>query len=381
MNARLAAAASLLALSGWTAQAPAHSIGVSRGTYQLTERGVSAEIVFDRDELGPGAAKAAGLADRVHVSTEIAPCECTLTRTRDGADSTLELGLDFDCPPDSGRRSIRLDFWESLAAGHRHVVTAAPGARATRVLSFEHDDEFELVSTEPAPRESLESNGGAGSAPLSPPSWLGWLRYGVEHIWGGADHLLFIFALVLGVQSFRALAKITLTFTLAHSITLALAAAGVLAPPASIVEPLIAVSIAFVAFENVIKHRSRTLTVFAFGLVHGFGFAGALAEIGLSPWGQPGALALFNIGVELGQLALLCVCVPLVAWLGGRRWFQARAVPCLNAAIGVVSLVWFSERVSAALTDDAAREAFALTADVGRFDSAHPRAQRGPSTM
>jgi hydrogenase/urease accessory protein HupE len=241
-------------------------------------------------------------------------------------------------------------------------VTAAEGARVTRPASFAGDDELELIATA-APLSSNETSSNA----LGPaPSQLGWIRYGVEHNWGGADHLLFIFALVLGVQSFRALARITLTFTLAHSITLAVAALGVLTPPRGLVEPLIAASIAFVAYENAKHRRSRAGIVFAFGLVHGFGFAGALEEIGLFPWDQPGALAGFNVGVELGQLALLCISVPLLGWLGRRNWFRARAVPCVNAAIAVVSLVWFSERVAAALATDSKLESLAITAVVNR---------------
>ena len=383
MKACLTTGAVVVALAGWAANCAAHSIGVSRGTYQLTEHGVSAEMVFDRDELGPGAASAAaGFAERIHVTTGAEPCECTLTHTQEGAASSLQLRLDFDCPTASGRRAIRLDFWDSLAAGHRHLVTAAEGARATKPLSFVHAAEFELLSTEPAPLAGGgDSNAGALVAPVqSAPSWLGWLRYGIEHIWAGADHLLFVFALVLGMQSFRELARVTLTFTLAHSLTLALAATGMVTPPATLVEPLIAASIAFVALENVTRRRSRTVTVFAFGLIHGFGFAGALEEVGLFSWERPEALALFNLGVEMGQLALLCACVPLVAWLGKRRWFHARALPCLNAVIGLVSLVWFSERVSTALTGNAGRDPVALAVSLSRADRSPHASRRGVPT-
>ncbi len=368
---RTLAGAAALAAASWTSLAAAHSIGVSHGTYRLTEAGVTADIVFDRAELGPGAARAAAaLADRVYVSAAGEPCECTLTHTREGAAaSSLELRLEFACPARSERLAIRLDFWPSLAEGHRHVVTAAEGARATRPLSFAQDDAFELVADAAGP---LSSEAAASSEALRPaPSWLGWIRYGVEHIWGGADHLLFIFALALGVQGFRALARITLTFTLAHSITLALAAAGVLTPPPGIIEPLIAASIAWVAFENVKNRRSRIGSVFAFGLIHGFGFAGALEEIGLSPWKEPGALACFNLGVELGQIALLCISVPLLAWLGRLEGFRARALPCLNAALAVVSLVWFSQRVSAALSGDSRPEPALAALDAGPQRAQH----------
>ena len=132
---------------------------------------------------------------------------------------------------------------------------------------------------------------------------------GVDHILpGGLDHILFVIALCLASTRVRALVIQISSFTVAHTATLGLAGAGVIAPPASIVEPLIAATIAFVAVENLFfkdMNRWRPLIVFGFGLVHGLGFAGFFGELGLPPNQFWSALLGFNLGVEIGQLSVV----------------------------------------------------------------------------
>ena len=138
---------------------------------------------------------------------------------------------------------------------------------------------------------------------------------GVDHILpGGLDHILFVIALCLASTRVRALVIQISTFTVAHTATLGLAGAGVIAPPAEIVEPLIAATIAFVAVENLVFkdiNRWRPLIVFGFGLVHGLGFAGFFGELGLPPNQFWSALLGFNLGVEIGQLSVVAVVVLL----------------------------------------------------------------------
>ncbi len=137
--------------------------------------------------------------------------------------------------------------------------------------------------------------------------------HGIEHILGGYDHLLFVFALLLIVRSTRALVWTITAFTLAHSITLALATLGVVHVPGPPVEAAIAFSILLLASEIVRMRRGESsvtarwpwVIAFCFGLLHGFGFAGALSEIGLPRGDIPLALFAFNVGVELGQLAFI----------------------------------------------------------------------------
>jgi len=179
-------------------------------------------------------------------------------------------------------------------------------------------------------------------------------RMGTIHILEGADHLLFVLALLLIVSGLGPLVKAVTAFTVAHSITLALATLGVVHVPAAPTEAIIALSILFLATEIVHKHNGQfSLTesypwviAFIFGLFHGLGFAGALSEIGVPQHEVPLALFMFNVGVETGQLLFIAVVVSLIAMLK-RIPFTApqgswRVMPY---AIGSVAAFWTIERV------------------------------------
>ena len=173
---------------------------------------------------------------------------------------------------------------------------------------------------------------------------------GAHHIASGWDHLVFLLGLVLLSRSLRDLLLVVSAFTVAHSLTLCVAAAGLVTPPGSLVEPAIALSIAYVGLCNVFqRQRAHGLALaFGFGLIHGFGFAGALAET-LGPQALDGhgwlfGLAAFNLGIECFQVALLCVVVPLLRYGARLRWAPlARR----GAAHGVLwaGLSWFALRV------------------------------------
>src|SRR5262245_37142119 len=145
---------------------------------------------------------------------------------------------------------------------------------------------------------------------------------GISHILGGYDHLLFLAALLLGVRRLRSVITIVTAFTVAHSLTLSLATLGLVRIPAMVVEPLIAASIVFVGVENLYRGQvdSRWKLTFVFGLVHGFGFASALRELGIGTAGTTIAvpLGLFNAGVEVGQIAVAMVLWPVVHQLNAR---------------------------------------------------------------
>ncbi len=181
-----------------------------------------------------------------------------------------------------------------------------------------------------------------------------YLALGVEHILLGIDHLLFVLALLLLVKGRRRLIGTITAFTVAHSITLAAATLGFLNVPVAPVEAVIALSIVFVAAEIVHGERGREgltarapwIVAFVFGLLHGFGFAGALHEVGLPSHAIPLALFLFNVGVEVGQLLFVAVALVLLG-LGSRplasapRW--AAQAPAY--AIGTVAMFWTLQRV------------------------------------
>jgi len=187
-----------------------------------------------------------------------------------------------------------------------------------------------------------------------------YLKLGVTHILGGIDHLMFVFGLLLLVGPGRQLVAAITAFTVAHSLTLAASALGWVTAPASVIEALVALSIVFVALELTRKPSTETLTrqkpwlvAFTFGLLHGFAFAGALAEIGLPPGAAVPALFLFNVGVEIGQLAAVFAAL-------GALWVIARlgrAVPERTPAltrlapayvIGSFAAYWFLERLALA---------------------------------
>ncbi|MEO1152177.1 MAG: HupE/UreJ family protein [Pseudomonadota bacterium] len=178
-----------------------------------------------------------------------------------------------------------------------------------------------------------------------------YIKIGVGHILpGGTDHILFVLALFLASTRLRSLILQISTFTVAHTITLALAASGLVTPPASIVEPLIALSIAFVAIETIVFRelpRWRLLVVFGFGLFHGLGFAGFIRDVGMPPQQFWSSLIGFNVGVELGQIGVVAAAflirIPVLRALGGTmatppqgyRQFVVIPASLLIALIGV----------------------------------------------
>jgi hydrogenase/urease accessory protein HupE len=175
---------------------------------------------------------------------------------------------------------------------------------------------------------------------------------GVHHIAIGPDHILFVLGLLLLGGGLARLLKIVTAFTAAHSLTLALAALGLVHVQSRIVEPLIALSIVFVAFET-LRARSgradrRALLAFGFGLVHGFGFASVLAEFGLPREALGWSLAGFNVGVELGQACIVLLVAPALGWIAKRSpALHARIVRVLALAIAAAGGFWFVQRVLA----------------------------------
>lgn len=183
-----------------------------------------------------------------------------------------------------------------------------------------------------------------------------YITIGVRHILPtGLDHILFVLALFLSSTRLRALVLQISAFTVAHTVTLGLAAAGVIAPAGNVVEPLIAATIAFVAIENLYMKdlpRWRIYVVFLFGLVHGLGFAGFFGELGLPPGQFWSALIGFNIGVEIGQLSVVAVALILSLVLRRRLAAQGKSymyrrwvVVPLSIMIGATGLFWTLQRL------------------------------------
>jgi hydrogenase/urease accessory protein HupE len=279
----------------------------------------------------------------------------------------IEARLPENCDPRSEQASV----WDGTAYLARWIARCTGGleGRSIRIEGLERTSTDVLVRFELA-------GGASGTRRLTPadPSFTvapqpgllevarTYLVYGVEHILLGIDHLLFVLALLLLVRGVGRIVATVTAFTLAHSITLAGATLGVVHVPVPPIEAAIALSIAFVAAEIVHGRRGRPglterypwIVAFAFGLLHGFGFASALAEVGLPQASIPIALLLFNVGVEVGQL-LFIACVLAIIVLSRRIARQAAlprpawawAVP--PYLIGSLAALWVIERTAAFL--------------------------------
>ena len=177
-----------------------------------------------------------------------------------------------------------------------------------------------------------------------------YISIGFEHIVPrGADHILFIIGIFLLSTRLKPLLWQVTMFTLAHTLTLALSMKGIISLPSSIVEPLIALSIAYVGIENIFAHslhKSRLVLVFLFGLLHGLGFAGVLSDFGMPPNAFATALISFNVGVELGQLAVILVAYFAVGiWFRDKPWYHQRITVPGSLIISVIGLYWTYDRL------------------------------------
>jgi len=177
-----------------------------------------------------------------------------------------------------------------------------------------------------------------------------YLQLGFTHILPlGYDHILFVLSLFLLSPKLKPVLWQATAFTVAHSITLGLAMLKVITPTPAIVEPIISISIIYVALENIFSPRlkkSRIGIVFLFGLVHGMGFANALADLGLPPNAYLTSLVMFNVGVELGQIAVIVSAFLLFGkWFGDKPYYRRRVVIPLSIAIAAVATYWTVERI------------------------------------
>lgn len=216
---------------------------------------------------------------------------------------------------------------------------------AMLLVSLRDGREYQQVLSAEQPRFTLPEEPGAGQVMTD------YSRLGIEHIWTGLDHLLFVFGLLLLVRNIRSLLFTITAFTVGHSITLSLVTLGVIGYPVGLVEFSIAVSIFWLAVvltqpdRGGVFHRHPWWLAGGFGLLHGMGFAGALVETGLPQANLPLALLFFNVGIELGQIAFILVVVLFWALLRrplGEWQRQLRPLPVY--LLGVLSASWCIER-------------------------------------
>ena len=263
-------------------------------------------------------------------------------RSRLDENNNVELRLDFGATIFSSLE-IQSKLIASLPLGHRQYLQIQNSTGQTifeRLLSATTDRATVQVPHIDASTVALEAVR----------SFTNFLCLGVKHILTGYDHLLFLFGLLLVARGFFASLGIITSFTIAHSITLAVATLHLVQIPSRIVEPLIAASIVFVGIENLLRGdipAARRMVAFGFGLIHGFGFASALREAGIGS-GTGGILLplfSFNLGVELGQIMVAAVALPIIWKLRDNPMFIARWAPACSAAVVLLGSFWFVQRV------------------------------------
>lgn len=249
--------------------------------------------------------------------------------------------LRFAVPPGVSV-ALQLTRLRQLPPNHREFVLITDGADQTLAQKF-------LTAQDPRVAVRLSANSTAPE-PRATPTFASFFLLGVEHIWTGYDHLLFLFGLLIVCRRFRSIATIVSCFTVAHSLTLAAATLNLVVLPSRWVEPAIAASIAFVGIENLVRGgaepRGRFVLTFAFGLIHGFGFASALRDLGVGN-GAGGALVplvSFNLGVEFGQIAVAAIALPIVWQLRRKDQFVRFGVPALSSLVAAAGLYWFAAR-------------------------------------
>ncbi len=263
-------------------------------------------------------------------------------RSRLDENNNAEVLLNFDAVA-FFNLEIQSKIIASLPLGHRQYLQVQNSTGETlfeRLLSAAADHAIVKIP-------DAHSSIGAFEAARS---FANFLCLGVKHILTGYDHLLFLFGLLLVARGFFSSLGIITSFTIAHSITLAVATLHLVQIPSRIVEPLIAASIVFVGIENLLRGdipTARRMVAFGFGLIHGFGFASVLREAGIGS-GTGGIilpLFSFNLGVELGQIMVAALALPIIWKLRENPMFIARWAPACSAAVVLLGSFWFVQRV------------------------------------
>lgn len=346
-------AALLVLLAAWTAPAGAHT-GGSTGFARISLHGqtVRYSLTLATDLPGgsgvgaalDGVTKGGGdydalaglVARKVTVSGDgraCAPVPGTVTPPAPDRRTAI-IVVHYACAAAMRELTVRDDLFDTFGADYHTLA------------NFAHPDGDQQFVFQPDRREAQMPVARSATGKAAPSSAFAFFELGVEHILLGFDHVLFVAALLLGGGGLGTLLGIVTAFTIAHSITLALSVLDVVTLPAGFVEPVIALSIAYVALENMLPgHRvSRRWTVaFLFGLVHGFGFAGILAELELRPEGLVTSLLSFNLGVETGQALIIALLLPPLVWIRGFAW-RDRAVTAVSAIVLVVGLSLLVDR-------------------------------------
>ncbi len=357
---RFVALTTLVVALFFARDASAHQAGLSRGEYVVHGGDVDVSIVFSNTEISTSMATLDAdhdgrismaeldaehdaltkkIIDPLVIRADGDACKGVLLDARIESADGLSITAKYACSHAPAKLDIDVGFLENLSFTHRHLAELKIDSRIEERVAIPANHVIDVDVAE-KPGEKIDRS---VFAPL--------FKMGIEHILTGYDHLMFLFGLVLIGGRTRSLVALITAFTIGHSISLALATLGIFSPSPIFIEPAIALSIAYVGVENffVKNAEKRWRLTFPFGLIHGFGFAGALREIALPHAQVPLALFAFNLGVEAGQLGVLALLLPLLHFARKNKWFHEKGVKVLSGVIIVFGLGWFILRVSAAI--------------------------------
>ena len=252
----------------------------------------------------------------------------TTWKDRDGW-PYLEASLVYPAPQPIGEITAQVRVLTDLYSDHRNLAEFESGTERHQFV-FQHENSYRTGPAEASFWETATS----------------FIVLGIEHIFTGYDHILFLFGLLLVGRGFRNLVIIVTSFTVAHSLTLSLAMLGAIEPATWTVEAAIALTIAYIGLENLIASevRHRWKTTFAFGLIHGFGFASVLRVMDLPQRALAISLFTFNLGVEIGQVVIVGLMLPFLLFLE-RTHYRKLVTQVASSVIVALGLFWFYQRV------------------------------------
>lgn len=309
--------------------ASAHDVSRSDSKIEIQGREVRVTFTLNPLELVDRSTPVPDLVLRHYfVTSPAAPTQTTVEKYSTLPGSLAQMEILYIFPQDVTTIEVRSTLYEIMPAGHQHLISV-------RLNGILHE---EILDS----RTQQTTFQGVKSTNLQTMWTFG--RLGVEHIFTGYDHLAFLLGLLVATATLGSLIKIITSFTIAHSITLALATFNVVILPSRLTESLIALSIGYVAAENLFNFRAmkRYYITFIFGLVHGFGFSNVLREMDLPRSSLALSLFSFNAGVEIGQITFVMLIFPLVQDLTSSGW--KRLKPAVSIGIACLAVYWFVQR-------------------------------------
>jgi hypothetical protein len=314
--------------------ARAHDVSRSDSKVEIQGREVRVTLTLNVKELQtPDVGQDVGRSfDTVQrhffVSSPAAPIDIKLEKYSVLAGSLIQLHILYTFAQDVTALDVKSTLYEIMPAGHQHLMNVRLNGTLHEAILDSRTQEATFSGVQATNLQTF---------------WR-FLRLGVEHIFTGYDHLAFLLGLLVATSTLGSLVKIITSFTIAHSITLALATFNVVILPTRLTESLIALSIGYVAAENLLDFRAmkRYYITFLFGLVHGFGFSNVLREMDLPKSSLALSLFSFNAGVEIGQITFVLLIFPLVQDLVSSGW--KRLKPAVSIGVACLAVYWFVQR-------------------------------------